>query len=149
MDPANARALFATATVARLATVGSAGQPHLVPITFALVGPSTLVTAVDHKPKRTTALRRLANIDANPNVSVLVDHYEDDWEKLWWVRADGLARVEGGRTSESAALVEALSSRYRQYRERPPAGPFIVVEVRRFTGWSAGYSADGPHALRQ
>src|SRR5579884_3748103 len=81
---------FATSPVARLATVGSAGRPHLVPITFALLDSHTLVTAVDHKPKRTRALVRLANIEANPRVSALVDHYEADWERLWWVRADGL-----------------------------------------------------------
>ena len=135
--------------MARLATVGSTGQPHLVPITFALVGPATIVTVVDHKPKRTTALRRLANIEANPQVSVLVDHYEDDWERLWWVRADGHARIEGGRTSGSAALAEALAERYHQYRERPPQGPFIVVEVERFSGWSAAYSAHGSNPVQQ
>jgi PPOX class probable F420-dependent enzyme len=140
MTSAEALRRFATATVARLATVGPDGRPHLVPITFALVGAETLVTAVDHKPKRTRVLRRLANIEANPQVSVLVDHYEDDWERLWWVRADGLARVEGGRTSKSAALAEALSERYAQYRERPPQGPFIVIEVQRVSGWSAAYS---------
>ena len=135
--------------MARLATVGTDAQPHLVPITFALLDERTLVSAVDHKPKRTTALKRLENIAANPRVSVLVDHYEDDWQALWWVRADGLARIEGGRTSKSAALVEALSKRYAAYRERPPQGPFIVVEIQRFSAWSAAYSADGSNALQQ
>src|SRR5579862_2932491 len=93
MDGAEARERFASSMVARLATIGYTDDPHLVPITFALIGESTLVTAVDHKPKRTTALRRLANIAAHPQVSVLVDHYEDDWDRLWWVRADGRARV--------------------------------------------------------
>jgi len=141
--------MFATATVARLATVGSDGHPHLVPITFAMLDERTLVTAVDHKPKRTSALKRLANIEAESRVSVLVDHYEDDWERLWWVRADGLARVEGGRTSKSAALARALAARYPQYRARPPAGPFILVEIQRFSGWSATYSAHGSNALQQ
>jgi PPOX class probable F420-dependent enzyme len=137
---------FASATVARLATVGSTGAPHLVPITFALLDERTLVTAVDHKPKRTTALRRLANIEANPQVSVLVDHYEDDWERLWWVRADGRASVE---KAAPAGAAEALAQRYEQYRARPPAGPFIVVEIQRFSGWSAAYSADGSNPLQQ
>jgi PPOX class probable F420-dependent enzyme len=131
---------FACATVARLATVGSRGDPHLVPITFALLDQRTLVTAVDHKPKRTTALRRLANIEVNPQVSVLVDHYESDWERLWWVRADGRARVE--KAAPAGAAV-ALAQRYEQYRERPPQGPFIVIEIQRFSSWSAAYSADG------
>lgn len=121
--------------MARLATVGSSGAPHLVPITFALLDERTLVTAVDHKPKRTRALRRLDNIAANPQVSVLVDHYESDWGRLWWVRADGRARVE---KAAPAGAAEALAKRYEQYRERPPAGPFIVIEIQRLSGWSAG-----------
>lgn len=140
MDRAEALRRLATATVARLATVGSTGAPHLVPITFALIDAGTLVTAVDHKPKRTAALRRLANIEAEPRVSVLVDHYEDDWRRLWWVRADGEARV--GKAAPAGAA-EALVRRYPQYRERPPQGPFIIVEIQRLRGWSAAYSADG------
>ena len=101
---------FASATVARLATVGATGQPHLVPITFALVDERTLITAVDHKPKRTTRLKRLENIAANPQVSVLVDHYADDWQQLWWARADGRARVE---KAAPAGAAEALAARYR------------------------------------
>lgn len=137
---------FASATVARLATVGSTGAPHLVPITFALLDGRTLITAVDHKPKRTTALRRLANIEGNPRVSVLADHYEDDWTKLWWVRADGLARVW---KAAPAGAAEALANRYPQYRARPPQGPFIVVEIQRLSGWCAAYSPDGENPLQQ
>jgi PPOX class probable F420-dependent enzyme len=146
MDRAEALRRLATATVARLATVGSTGAPHLVPITFALLDEATLVTAVDHKPKRTRALRRLANISQNPQVSVLVDHYEDDWSRLWWVRADGTARVW---KAAPAGAAEALVDRYPQYRARPPRGPFIVVEVQRLSGWCATYSADGSNALQQ
>jgi PPOX class probable F420-dependent enzyme len=103
----------------------------------------TLVTAIDHKPKRTTALRRLANITANPQVSVLVDHYEDDWDRLWWARADGRARVvPAGQDLElRARALEALAGRYRQYLLQPPEGDLIVVEVERFSGWAATYSA--------
>jgi PPOX class probable F420-dependent enzyme len=145
MDGAEARRRFATSTVARLATVGYSGDPHLVPITFALIGETTLVTAVDHKPKRTTALRRLANIAANPQVSVLVDHYEDDWDRLWWARADGRARVvpAGQEPELRATALSALRGRYRQYLRQPPEGDLIVVEVERFSGWAATYSA-GP-----
>jgi len=82
----------ASARVARLATVGADGNPHVVPICFALDG-DTLYTAVDAKPKSTRALRRLANIRANPRVEVVIDHYEDDWTRLWWVRLAGRARV--------------------------------------------------------
>jgi PPOX class probable F420-dependent enzyme len=146
IDPANLRALFASSTVARLATVGSDAHPHLVPITFAMLAESTLVTAVDHKPKRTSALRRLANIEANPHVSVLVDHYEDDWTALWWVRADGTARV---CKAAPAGAAEALAERYPPYRKQRPQGPFIVVEIQRFSGWRATYSTDGEDSLQQ
>jgi PPOX class probable F420-dependent enzyme len=137
---------FASATVARLATVGSTGQPHLVPITFALLDERTLITAVDHKPKRTTRLKRLQNIAANPQVSVLVDHYDEDWQQLWWVRADGRARVE---KAAPAGAAETLVGRYEQYRDRPPQGPFVVVDIQRFSSWSAAYSRDGSNPLQQ
>jgi PPOX class probable F420-dependent enzyme len=137
-----ARRRFITATVARLATVGSGGRPHLVPVTFALLDDTTLVTAVDHKPKRTTALLRLANIAANPQVAVLVDHYSDDWEQLWWARADGVARVvqPGAEPTLRENALRALSARYQQYVDHPPEGVLIVIEVERFSGWSATYS---------
>jgi PPOX class probable F420-dependent enzyme len=125
-----ARERFEQARVARLATVSGDGSPHLVPMVFALDG-SRLISAVDQKPKSTTALRRLDNIAGNPFVSVLVDEYDEDWTKLWWARADGWARVEQSR--DLAALV----ARYPQYRDDPPAGPVIVVEVDHWSGWSA------------
>jgi PPOX class probable F420-dependent enzyme len=125
------RERFAAARVARLATVSGDGSPHLVPIVFALDGPR-LISAVDHKPKQSTALRRLDNIAVNPFVTVLVDEYDDDWTKLWWARADGWAHVE------ESSDVSALRDRYQQYRDRPPAGPVIVVEVDHWSGWSAG-----------
>src|SRR4051795_558613 len=93
MEATEARTRFAAAHVARLATAGTDGRPHLVPVVFALDG-DTLYTAVDDvKPKATTRLRRLANIAANPAVALLADHYEDDWSALWWARADGTARL--------------------------------------------------------
>jgi PPOX class probable F420-dependent enzyme len=126
---------FATARVARLATVDPDGAPHVVPITFAVVA-GTIVHAVDHKPKRTRALRRLANIAANPAVSVLADHYEEDWGALWWVRADGRARIVEADSDEGAAAIAALVERYAQYAERPPEGPVVAVDVERWSGWS-------------
>lgn len=134
MDADQAREHFGRARVARLATVGADGRPHLVPITFALLGADTLVTAVDHKPKRTTALRRLANIAAHPAVAVLADHYEDDWQRLWWVRADGMARV---RETPDPGALGALAARYPQYVEQSPTGPLIIIEVDRWSGWHA------------
>jgi PPOX class probable F420-dependent enzyme len=129
-----ARTRLATAPVARLATVDEQGQPHLVPVTFAVAGDAVYI-AVDHKPKRTTDLKRLRNIRSNPRVAVLADHYEDAWEALWWARADGIARVleEGAERDEA---VSRLVQRYRQYGEHPPEGPVIAITVTRWTGWA-------------
>jgi PPOX class probable F420-dependent enzyme len=143
VNAAVARALFATARVARLATVGADGRPHLVPITFALDG-ETLYTAIDHKPKRTTRLRRLDNVAANPHVSVLADHYDElDWSALWWVRADGAARIVTSAAPEHARAVARLEARYEQYRRGRPTGPAIVVSVSRWTGWRAADDTQG------
>lgn len=131
MTPA---ARFASVPVARLATVGPGGAPHLVPIVFALLGDDVLVSAVDGKPKRTRALRRLANIAASPRVSVLADHYEQDWSRLWWVRADGTAVVRDTHPDGLAALV----ARYPQYGSEPPAGPFVEITVTKWTQWVSG-----------
>ncbi len=137
MDAAEARARFATARIARLATVGEDGRPHLVVLCFA-VEHDTVFTAVDAKPKRTTRLRRLANIAANPAVALLVDHYDDaDWARLWWARADGDARVLGDDDGRAALGRELLAARYPQYRETPPGGPVIAVDVARWSGWTA------------
>jgi PPOX class probable F420-dependent enzyme len=120
------RERFAAARVARLATAG----PHVVPICFVLDG-ETIWSAVDAKPKRTRALRRLENIARDPRVSLLVDHYEDDWSRLWWARADGTATVHDDGPAE------LFCARYDQYAAAPPAGPFIAIAVERWTGWSA------------
>ena len=127
-----ARERFATARVARLATTGPDG-PHVVPIVFALDG-DTLFHAVDHKPKRTTALKRIDNLRADPRASVLADGYDEDWSRLWWARADGTARILEPGHPEALAL---LAARYPQYRERPPAGPVIAIDVSRWSDWSA------------
>jgi PPOX class probable F420-dependent enzyme len=137
MNAIEARERFATARVARLATVGEDGAPHLVPIVFALDG-DRIYHAVDRKPKRTTVLRRVANIAANPRVAVLADEYDDaDWNRLWWSRADGAARVLEPGCDESRAALELLRDRYAPYRDAAPPGPVIAVDVERWTGWRA------------
>jgi PPOX class probable F420-dependent enzyme len=136
VTPEEARRRFAASPVARLATAGADLRPHVVPIVFALEG-ERILSAVDHKAKRSTALRRLRNIAENPSVSVLVDHYEDDWDRLWWVRADGVARVVPAGVEEARRAVALLAARYDAYVTRPPAGPFVVIEVRRWSSWSA------------
>lgn len=128
---------IAVVRVARLASIRPDGTPHVVPITFAVdASGGGLVTAVDHKPKSTTELQRLANIEANPAVAVLIDHYQDDWSRLWWARADGTARVHrDGHEREKA--VDRLVDKYGQYRPRRPAGPAIIVVIERWSSWSA------------
>jgi PPOX class probable F420-dependent enzyme len=156
MDPDEARRRFWTARVARLATVDTAGRPHQVPVVFAALGDNGVVTAVDRKPKTTTRLARLRNIGANPSVSLLADHYTEDWDRLWWVRADGRARIVPPDTADESAAGEygtalaRLLRKYPQYRDAPPHGPVIAVAVHRWTGWRAapfgtagsGYAAD-------
>jgi PPOX class probable F420-dependent enzyme len=132
-----ARARFAEARVVRFATVDPAGQPHLVPITFAVVADgAAVVFAVDHKPKTTTRLRRLANVTANPRVCLLADGWSEDWSQLWWARADGVAEVLEEGDPRAGDAVAALVERYPQYREQLPAGPVVRIEVRNWSGWS-------------
>lgn len=136
MDLAEMRRRVQDARVARLATIDPAGRPHLVPVVFALAE-DDLLMAVDQKPKRTRTLQRLANIRANPMVALLVDHYEDDWSRLWWVRIRGSARVVDEGPDLERALA-ALAEKFEQYRSSPPAGPAVVVTAEEWLGWAAG-----------
>ncbi|MCW2514561.1 MAG: pyridoxamine 5-phosphate oxidase-related, FMN-binding protein [Mycobacterium sp.] len=131
--------LFAKAPVAVLSTVGANGAPHLVPVVFAVrvAGEqATIYTAVDAKRKSTHRLRRLANIAANPRVSLLVDHYDPDWTQLWWVRADGLAAVH--ESGEQMAIgYAALRHEYPQYQRVALDGPVVTVTVTHWASWHA------------
>jgi PPOX class probable F420-dependent enzyme len=134
LTDAELRSRFAHAKVLHLGTADAEGRPHLVPATFAVVGDAVAI-AVDHKPKRHSNLKRLRNIEENPAVTLLVDHFEEDWDRLWWVRADGEARVIDNQLA--GELVDALVDKYEQYRERRPAGPVIKILVNRWSGWAA------------
>jgi PPOX class probable F420-dependent enzyme len=126
MDP---WARLASARVARLAT----SAPRIVPVTFAIAG-ETIYHAVDHKPKATRQLARLDDLRADPRASLLVDHYDDaDWTRLWWVRADGTARI----LDDAPEAIDLLVEKYAQYRERRPEGPVIALDVQRIKGWEA------------
>jgi PPOX class probable F420-dependent enzyme len=92
-----------------------------------------LYTAVDEKPKRTRALRRLRNIEANPSVEILIDHYEEDWSRLWWVRLRGTARV----VELDDRTARLLADKYEQYRSTPPRGPVIEIRIEERAEWSA------------
>ncbi|WP_019929797.1 TIGR03668 family PPOX class F420-dependent oxidoreductase [Nocardia sp. BMG111209] len=138
LDESEAWRRFRAARVARLATVGADGAPHVVPVTFAVSPPSeppAVVIAVDHKPKTTTNLRRLRNIAATGRASILADEYDEDWTQLWWVRLDGRAGVltdPAGR----AAPIDWLVTKYAQYQGNTPQGPVIRIEADVITGWS-------------
>jgi PPOX class probable F420-dependent enzyme len=121
--------------VARLATTDPDGRPHLVPIVFALEG-DTLYSAVDRKPKRSRRLRRIENARERPDVTVLIDHYDDDWGRLWWIRLRGRARVLDGGEEHDRALA-LLAEKYPQYRAEPPGGPVLAVDVVEVRTWSA------------
>jgi PPOX class probable F420-dependent enzyme len=126
------------ARVARLATVGADSRPHLVPICFVVEG-SVLYSAVDRKPKRSANLKRIENVRANPEVTVLVDHYDDDWTQLWWVRLDGRARVLAEGAEREHAL-ELLAGKYPQYSADAPDGPVLAIDVERRRSWAHGDS---------
>lgn len=129
-----ARTRLVASPVARLGTVSAAGTPHLVPVTFAADG-DMVYFAIDHKPKSSRDLRRLRNIRENSQVTLLVDHYADDWSALWWARADGEAEIweDGARRTDAVKL---LVAKYIQYQELPPDGPVVAIKVDRWSGWA-------------
>ena len=135
LDLAEARGRFAAARVARLATVTPDGRPHLVPIVFALSG-NTVYSAVDSKPKRTTALARLENVRAHPAVSLLVDHYSEDWSALWWVRVDGTARILTATPEdrEAQGAIDRLKTRYPQ---QTATNIVLAVDLTSISGWTS------------
>jgi PPOX class probable F420-dependent enzyme len=138
-----ARRRFTEARVATLATADADGRPHVVPMVFAVAG-DVVYGAVDSKPKRTTSLRRLANLQANPRVALLVHEYDDaDWSRLWWVRADGDGRVLEPGEGEAREAVASLVERYSQYRDDPPSGPVIAIDVFRWSGWAFSGASGG------
>jgi PPOX class probable F420-dependent enzyme len=130
-----ALARVAAARVARMATVDRLGNPHVVPVVFAMRG-RTLYWAVDSKPKRSQAVRRLDNLRANPVVQVVVDGYDENWTELWWVRLTGRGHVlEPGGERERAMVL--LAGKYEQYRADPPVGPVVAIDVEVISTWEA------------
>ena len=134
MEQTVMRERVVAARVARLATVTAEGRPHVVPCCFTLAA-DTIYSAVDGKPKTTLALRRLANVEANPAASLLVDQYDDDdWSALWWVRLDGDARVVADLPERESALT-LLAAKYPEYTRTPPPGDVIAIEVTAWRAW--------------
>lgn len=135
MSTAEALEFLAGSRVARLASVRPDGRPHVVPITFSVIG-NTIVTMIDQKPKTTTRLQRLRNIEANPSVSVLVDEWSEDWERLRWARVDGTAQIHDQDEVWSRART-ALVAKYAQYSDQPPGGVAIAISIDRVTSWAS------------
>jgi PPOX class probable F420-dependent enzyme len=133
VDDATMRGRAGPARVARLATTTPAGRPHLVPVCFALVG-DTVYSAVDGKPKSTRALQRLVNLRAHPAAALLIDHYDEEWTAVWWIRLDATGRVLEAGAEQDRALA-ALRDKYEQYRRDPPAGPVIALDVGGWRAW--------------
>jgi PPOX class probable F420-dependent enzyme len=139
--PAWAVEMLTTARVGRLATADAAGQPHVVPVCFAVVGPR-LYWAVDAKPKRTPALRRLKNLAENPRISLVVDVWDEDWTRLAWVMVEGTSAVvpEGG---ERRQALDALVAKYAQYRAMnlaAAAGAVVGIVPARVIAWRGSAS---------
>jgi PPOX class probable F420-dependent enzyme len=138
VDREEAVSRLMSARVGRLATVTPEGRPHVVPFVFAIVQDRStfrLYWAVDRKPKRSTRIRRLENLEANPAAEVLVDGYDEDWQRLWWVRASGSGRIVESDGERSVALA-ALRAKYPQYEVEPPEGPVVAIELEGVTSWS-------------
>jgi PPOX class probable F420-dependent enzyme len=122
-----------------MATVTPRQRPHVVPFVFAFVPdgpPLTAYWAVDAKPKRGASLKRIRNLEANPAAEFVVDAYDEDWERLWWVRCSGTARVVTDPDERRAAL-DALAGKYPQYAAAPPIGPVVAIEVDTIAGWAS------------
>jgi PPOX class probable F420-dependent enzyme len=135
MDEDEARERFTAAQVASLATVSPDGVPHLVPVVFAVAN-DVVYTAVDTKKKTTHRLRRLRNIEQNPHVCMLANHYADDWDELWWVRVDGTAAIHD-RGEEMATGYDLLRRKYPQYQRLSLTGPVISIAITRWSLWHA------------
>ncbi|MGI5130812.1 TIGR03668 family PPOX class F420-dependent oxidoreductase [Pseudonocardia sp. CA-107938] len=132
LDPAAARARFAAARVARLATLRADGAPRLVPVTFALVAEQICIGIDDVKPKSGRRLARLADVDRDPRVALLADGYTEDWSQLWWVRVDGVATVHEDGPADAVA---ALRDRYPQYANAAFAAVLTIIPAA-WTGWA-------------
>ena len=137
--------LLATWPVGRLATIGPRG-PHVVPIVFCRDG-DALYSPVDGKAKASTALKRVANVAHDPHFSLLLDHYDDQWQRLWWVRLDGKADVDHPAEPHLGVLRDLMATKYPQYADvAVTAGRPTFLELRwhSVASWAA---AEFSHTL--
>jgi PPOX class probable F420-dependent enzyme len=139
VERAEALERLRAARVGRLATVTPDGRPHVVPFVFAVVderGTVRAYWAVDAKPKRSTRIQRLINLEANPVAEIVVDAYDEDWDRLWWVRARGTTRPVTDPAERRAAL-EALRAKYERYRDLDDDAVLVAIALTHVTGWTA------------
>ncbi|MGH2754157.1 MAG: pyridoxamine 5'-phosphate oxidase family protein [Actinomycetota bacterium] len=118
---------------AALTTLDRRGYPHAVPVVYAVYG-DDLVTPIDRKPKTGKPLGRRLNIERNPNVTILVDRWSEEWTGLAWVMARGKASIRPAEAS--LAELEAIVARYPGYRHIIEASEVIQVAVERLSWWS-------------
>ena len=133
--------LLDTWPVARLATIARDGRPHLVPIVFAR-SRGALWSPVDAKPKSAARLARVRHIERDPRVAVLLDHYDADWQQLWWIRLDGRASLHGGDADAEAAL----RTKYPQYATTPlfrDVPLLLRITAASMTSWSGDPGSGG------
>ena len=131
-------ALLSAAPIGHLATADAAGRPHVIPVCFASDG-RRIYSALDAKPKRgqPADLRRVRNIRANPRVSLVIDHYEPDWSKLWYLLVSGAADLIAAGDDEHAAAIALLRAKYPQYRAMAlDDNPVIRITPQRAVGWA-------------
>jgi len=138
---------LAAARVARLATLDQTGRPHIVPVCFIYDG-TAFYTALDRKPKRVSPARlaRVRNIRSHPQVALLIDHYEEDWSRLWWVLVQGRAQlVPASAHGERARAVRKLRAKYPQYATAllPADAPLIRIRPQRAMRWDYGPAQRG------
>jgi PPOX class probable F420-dependent enzyme len=141
MNEDDAWARVRSARIGRLATVTPSNHPHVVPFVFVLIERDldrVVYWVVDHKPKRSPDLQRIRNLRMNPAVEFVVDAYDDDWSRLWWVRCSGSAREVDDAIERRTAL-DALASKYRQYMVEPPDGPVVAIDIHHISGWQAAH----------
>ncbi|MDA0183735.1 pyridoxamine 5'-phosphate oxidase family protein [Solirubrobacter phytolaccae] len=124
--------LLETTPVGHLALLDADGHPRVQPVTFARLA-TTLVSAVDGKPKRSGTPARVERLQANPRATLTVDHYDDDWTRLAWVQILATATI-GPLHDEARA---ALRARYPQYETTPLTGPLITLSPLRILAWRA------------
>ncbi len=131
--PREIKTLFASERRAVLGTADREGRPHAVPVVFAVYN-DHIVTPIDRKPKTTRALGRRKNIEQNPHVALLIDRWSETWDDLAWVMIRGTASVQPA--NRSLREVDAIISRYAQYRDTIEGSEVIRIAPRRISWWS-------------